>query len=63
MKLRAKLVWVGILVVLISMLLSTGMMWYLIRQQNDKDARQRSGQLVDMIRQELTRQGANVLRG
>lgn len=63
MKLRAKLVWVGILVVLISMLLSTGMMWYLIRQQNDKDARQRSGQLVDMIRQELTRQGGERVEG
>lgn len=53
MKLQAKLVWAGILVVLIPMLLSGGVMWGVIQWQNTEDAKQRSGQLIDTIRQEL----------
>jgi methyl-accepting chemotaxis protein len=56
MKLRAKLVWAGIGVVLIPMLLSAGMMWGLIQWQNTEDTKQRSGNLIDAIRQELDRQ-------
>ncbi len=63
MSLRAKLVWAGIVIVLIPMLLSTIMMWYLIRRQNDKDALHRSGQLLEMIRQNLEAQGAELLEG
>ena len=61
MKLQAKLVWAGILIVLISMLLSTGVMWRVIQWQNTEDARQRSGQLIDAIRHELDLQDRTLL--
>ncbi len=46
---------------LIPMLFSTGMMWYLIRRQNDRDARRRSGQLLDIIRHELDAEGKELV--
>ncbi|GAK57084.1 methyl-accepting chemotaxis sensory transducer, putative [Candidatus Vecturithrix granuli] len=57
MKLRTKLVLAGMLIVLVPMLLSTGVIWYLIQRQNDEDARHHSAHLLDMIREELARQG------
>lgn len=62
MKLRTKLVLAGILIVLLPMLLSTGVMWYLIQRQNDEDARQHSAHLLDMIRNEFARQGRELER-
>ena len=62
MKLRTKLILAGILIVLLPMLLSTGVMWYLIQRQNDADARQHSAHLLDMIRNEFSRQGQELER-
>ncbi len=61
MKLRTKFILAGILIVLVPMLLSTGVMWYLIQRQNDEDARYHSAHLLDMIREELARQGEELV--
>ena len=61
MKLRTKLVWVGIGIVLIPMILSTSVMWYLIQQQNDEAEQHHSGHLLDMIREEFARQGSGLV--
>ena len=56
MKLRTKFVWAGIIVVLIPVLLSAVVMGVLIQRQNTEDVKQRSGKLLEIIRQELDRQ-------
>jgi hypothetical protein len=61
MKLQAKLVWAGILIVLIPMLLSAVVMWRVIQWQNTEDARQYSGNLIDTIRQELESQAITLV--
>ncbi len=62
MKLRTKLIWAGIVLVLVPMLFSTGVMWYLIRRQNDEDAREYSGRLLDLIRKELDHEGTELVQ-
>jgi hypothetical protein len=61
MKLRTKLICAGILIILLSMAVSTGVMWALIRQQNDNDAIQRAGQLIDVIRREIDLQAEELI--
>lgn len=61
MKLRTKFILTGILIILLPMLLSTGLIWYLIQRQNDEDARRHSAHLLDMIREELARQGQELV--
>lgn len=61
MKLRMKLILVGMLIVLLPMLLSTGVMWYLIQRQNNEEARHAAAHLLDMIREELARQGRELV--
>ncbi len=61
MTLQKKLIWAGLLIVLLPMLLSTGVMWVLIQRQNNHDAVERSEQLLEIVRRELDYQTAELL--
>ena len=61
MTLQRKLIWTGLLIVLLPMLLSTGVMWGLIQRQNNHDAIERSEQLLGVIRHELDHQAEDLL--